>query len=91
MRFGSKDNLGAPTRQLREGANPTRVKEATELAVDLSGFVDTITRWFATDRVGVAGVDAEFVVQDGPADTRGDKRVPVALDCGDKLITVGRG
>ena len=45
-----------------------------------AGFVDTITRGFAGDGVGVTCVDAEFVVEHWAANAGGDERVPTFVD-----------
>eukprot|EP00977_Amphora_coffeiformis_P019299 scaffold7139_cov100-Amphora_coffeaeformis.AAC.10 len=52
------------------------------------GFVDAIARRATGLRGGVAGVDAEFVVEDGPVDASGSKEVPVGLDDEGELVPV---
>eukprot|EP00977_Amphora_coffeiformis_P026605 scaffold28213_cov154-Amphora_coffeaeformis.AAC.1 len=45
--------------------------------------------WRATGlRGGVASVDAEFVVEDGPVDASGSEGVPVGLDDGGESVPV---
>eukprot|EP00977_Amphora_coffeiformis_P003550 scaffold684_cov104-Amphora_coffeaeformis.AAC.2 len=45
--------------------------------------------WRATClRGGVASVDAEFVVEDGPVDASGSEGVPVGLDDGGESVLV---
>eukprot|EP00977_Amphora_coffeiformis_P008566 scaffold1939_cov84-Amphora_coffeaeformis.AAC.1 len=52
------------------------------------GFVDAIARGATGLRGGVAGVDAEFVVEDRPVDASGSEGVPVGLDDGGESVPV---
>ena len=51
-----------------------------------ASFVDAVTRWSACDGIGVTGVDAEFVVENGPADSTGDEGVPIFMDDGGEAV-----
>eukprot|EP00977_Amphora_coffeiformis_P024066 scaffold15004_cov235-Amphora_coffeaeformis.AAC.1 len=50
--------------------------------------MDAIARRATGSRGGVASVDAEFVVEDGPVDAGGGKGVPVGLDDGGEAFPV---
>eukprot|EP00977_Amphora_coffeiformis_P026920 scaffold31701_cov130-Amphora_coffeaeformis.AAC.1 len=50
--------------------------------------MDAIARRATGLRGGVASVDAEFVVEDGPVDASGSEGVPVGLDDGGEAFPV---
>ena len=45
-----------------------------------AGFVNAVSRGSTSDGFGVAGVDAEFVVEDWSTNADGNERVPVFMD-----------
>ena len=71
MGFGGENDHGKP---------PSTREEIGELLVDDLGFVDAVAWWTASDRFGVAGVDAEFIIENGAADALWGERVPVLVD-----------
>eukprot|EP00977_Amphora_coffeiformis_P024067 scaffold15024_cov155-Amphora_coffeaeformis.AAC.1 len=74
----------------REVGDPAQVQEGFDLGEHDGGFVDTVARRATGLRGGVAGVDAEFVVEDGPVDASGGEGVPVRLDDGGESVPVTR-
>eukprot|EP00977_Amphora_coffeiformis_P023858 scaffold14614_cov115-Amphora_coffeaeformis.AAC.2 len=71
-----------------EVGDPAQIQEGFDLGQHDGGFVDAIARRAAGLRGGVAGVDAEFVVEDGPVDAGGGEGVPVGLDDGGEAFPV---
>jgi hypothetical protein len=76
-KLGSKDDKGAPSTGGLE-SNPFILEESDCLSGNNLSFMDTIMRLSAGDGGGSAGVDAELVVDDRPADAFSDKGIPAA-------------
>jgi hypothetical protein len=90
MRFGSKNNEGAPATIGLE-SNPCVFEEADGLSGNNFGFMDTIARTATSDGGGVAGVDAKLVIDDGAADALSDKGIPEPANNGTDLGVVSSG
>ena len=84
--FGSEDNHGEPTGEMREMANPAEVVQFIEVVGNDLGFVDAVPRRAASNRLGVASVDAKFIVEDWATDADSNERVPVILNNGGELF-----
>ena len=63
-----------------ESANPAEREEIVKLTLHDAGFVNAVSRGSTSDGFGVAGVDAEFVVEDWSTNADGNERVPVFMD-----------
>ena len=44
------------------------------------GFVDSITGWLASNRIGSTSVNAKFIVKDWSGDAACNEKVPVTVD-----------
>ena len=62
--------------------DPVHAEQVLQLLHDDFGFVDATMRGFAGGRLGIASVDAKFVIEDGAADSFGNKGVPVFMNNG---------
>lgn len=80
MRLGCEDDHRKPTTEAGVGADPLEILKSFQLGDHDLRFVDTVAGRPAGHRFGGTGVDAKLVVDDGPGDATGDKRVPVAVD-----------
>ena len=70
-------------------ADPAHREKVVELLLHDARFMDTIPGWATGDRVSIASVDAEFIIQDRAADADGNEGIPVILDNGCEAGTKG--
>lgn len=62
--------------------DPAERQKFIKLLLHDAGFVDTVSRGAAGDRVGVACVDAKFVIKDWAAHAGGYEGVPIFMNDG---------
>ena len=73
--FGSEDDHGEPASEVGKATDPSQFEEVLQLGFHNFRFVYAIADQSTGDWVGGAGIDAEFVVEDGSVDAGGREQV----------------